>query len=102
MREFNPEQALARSIELEERRDAEFRHLPDFERRVAHGDYEFFSRVDIALRELEQEAQWTGFVLEGKWDGQHLVYTMKQMSPQEQERRLEDLKWKYSEGYSEP
>ncbi len=110
MSEFNPEQALARYIELEERRDAEFRQLPDFERRVARGDYEFFSSVDIELRELEQEAQWNGFVLEGKWDGQHLVYAIEQMSPEEhaaflaeeQEILLEDLKWKYSEGYIEP
>ena len=110
MSEFNPEQALARYIELEERRDAEFRQLPDFKRRVARGDYEFFASVDIELRELEQEAQWNGFVLEGKWDGQHLAYTIEQMSPkdhaaflaEEQEILLEDLKWKYSEGFIEP
>jgi hypothetical protein len=83
VRAFNPEQALARYFELEERRDAEFRHLPDFERRVARGDYEFFSSGDNELRELEQEAQWNAFDLEGKGDGQHLVYTIEQMSPEE-------------------
>jgi hypothetical protein len=46
----------------------------------ARGDYEFFSRVDIELRELEQEAQRDGFVLDSNWDGQHLVYTLEPMS----------------------
>ena len=110
MNEFNREQALARYSELEEQRDAQFRQLPDYQRRVARGDYDFISSVDIELRELEQEAQRNGFVLEGKWDGQRLVYTIEQMSPEEhaaflaeeQEILLEDLKWKYSEGYIEP
>lgn len=110
MNEFNREQALARYIELEEQRDAQFRQLPDYQRRVARGDYDFISSVDIELRELEQETQRKGFVLEGKWDGQRLVYTIEQMSPEdhaaflaeEQEILLEDLKWKYSEGYIEP
>jgi hypothetical protein len=82
---------------------------PLVERRVALGDYEFFSSVDIALRELEQEAQRNGFVLEWNWDGQDVVYTCEQMSPEdhaaflaeEQEMVLEDLKWKYSNGLLE-
>jgi hypothetical protein len=61
-------------------------------------------------RNLSREAQWNGFVLEGKWDGRHLVYTIEQMTPEEhaaflaeeQEIPLEALKWKYSEGYIEP
>jgi hypothetical protein len=73
------------------------KRLPDFERRVAYDDYEFFSYTDIELRELEQEARWSGLVLAGKWDGQHFAYTIEQMSPEEQEILLEDLKWKYSE-----
>ena len=54
--------------------------LPDVKRRVAHGDYEFVSSVDIELRELEQEVQRNGFVLDSNWDGQHLVYTIEPMS----------------------
>jgi hypothetical protein len=77
MTEFRKEQTLARSIELWERRDAEFNQLPDVKRRIARGDYEFFSSVDIELRELEQEAQRNGFVLEWKWDGKNVGYTMK-------------------------
>jgi hypothetical protein len=34
-------------------------------------------------RNLSREAQWNGFVLEGKWDGRHLVYTIEQMTPEE-------------------
>ncbi len=110
MSEFNREQALARYIELHEKRGAEFDSLPDVERRVARGDYEFFSSVDIELWELIQEAQRNGFILEWNWDGQDIVYTCEQMSPEdhaaflaeEQEVLLEDLKWRYSEGLIEP
>ncbi len=59
------------------------RQLPDVERRVAHDDDEFFSSVDIELRELGQEARWNGLALAGKWDGQHLVHTIEQMLPEE-------------------
>lgn len=109
VRACNPEQALAlANWRKDEMRKV--RQLLDCERRVARGDYACFARGDSALRELEQEAQWNGLVLEGKWDGQHLVYTIEQMSPQEhaaflteeQERLLEDLKWKDSEGSIEP
>jgi hypothetical protein len=60
MMKFNTEQALTRSIELWKKRHAEFDQLPDVKRRVAHGDYEFFSSVDIELREPKQEAQRNG------------------------------------------
>jgi hypothetical protein len=52
---------------------------------VARGDYEFFSSVDSALRELEEEAQRNGFVLEWHWDEnkQDMVYTLEQMSPED-------------------
>jgi hypothetical protein len=80
MMEFHKAQALARSIEPWEKRHAEFDQLPDIKRRVASGDYECFSRVYIELRELEQEAQRNGFVLDSNWDGQHLVYTIEPIS----------------------
>ena len=107
MTEFGKEQALARSIELWERRHAAFDQLPNVERRVARGDYEFFSSVEVELRELEQEAQRNGFVLAWNWDGQDFVSTIEELSPEnhaaflaeEQEVMLEDLKWKYSEGF---
>jgi hypothetical protein len=80
---------------------------PLVERRVARGNYEFFSSVDIELRELEQEAQRNGFVLAWNWDGQDLVYTVAQLSPEdyaaflaeEEEVMLEDLKRKDSKGF---
>ncbi|GHO73279.1 hypothetical protein KSD_10500 [Ktedonobacter sp. SOSP1-85] len=110
MTEFNKEQALHRYIELSERRYAEFEQLPDFQRRIARGDYQFFSSVDIELDELQQEAQRNGFLLDAGWDGNKLVYTIEQMTPEEheaylaeeQEQALEDLKWRYSEGLLEP
>ena len=83
MTEFNREQVLARYIELWERRHAEFDQLPDVKRRVARGDYEFFSSVDIDLDELQQEANRNGFYLDSTWDGSKLVYTIEQMSPEE-------------------
>jgi hypothetical protein len=85
MAEFNKEQALARYIELWERRHAEFDRLPDVKRRVARGDYDFFSSVDVELNGLEQEAQRNGFVLQGNWDEnkQEIVYTIEQMSPED-------------------
>lgn len=112
MTEWNKEQALARYVELWERRHAEFDQLPDVKRRVARGDYEFFSSVDIELDELQQEAQRNGFILDSRWDNskQELTYAIEQMSPEdhaaflaeEQELALEDLKWKYSEGLLQP
>lgn len=79
---------------------------PSVARRVACGDYEFFSSVDIEWDELTQEAQHNGFVLDSTRDGHELVYTIEQMSPEEhaaylaeeQELALENLKWQYSEG----
>ncbi len=83
--EFSKEQALARYIELSEKQHAEFERLPDFKRRCARGDYDFFSSVDIELDELEQEAKYNGFVLDSSWDNdkKDLVYTIKQMSPED-------------------
>lgn len=110
MNEFNKEQALTRYIELWERRHAEFDQLPDVTRRVARGDYDFFSRVDIELDELQQEAQHNGFILDSSWNGRELVYTIEQMSPEEhaaylaeeQELALENLKWQVEQGIIQP
>ena len=110
MGEFNREWALARYIELSERRDQEFTQLPDYQQRVARGDYDFFSGVDSELWELVDEAQRNGFILTWEWNGRDIISTCEQMSPEdhaaylaEEERiRLEDLKWRYSEGLIEP
>lgn len=53
MSTFSQDQALARWIELWEKRHEEFDKLPDVERRVARGHYEFFATVDPEKRELE-------------------------------------------------
>lgn len=85
MKKFDTEQARARYIELWEKRGAEFDQLPDVERRVARGDYEFFSSVDIELDELQQEALRNGFVLDNTFDvGKNdFVYTCEPMSPED-------------------
>ncbi len=46
MPQFDPDQALARFIELHEKQGQAFDQLPDVERRVARGQYEFHSSVD--------------------------------------------------------
>jgi hypothetical protein len=82
--EFNTEHALARSIELWKRRNAEFLQLPDLKHRAARGDNEFFSSMDIELDQFYQEAQRNGFVLTEKWDKETgTVYTIEKMSPQD-------------------
>jgi hypothetical protein len=85
MTEFNKEQALARYIELYKKRDTEFDQLPDVERRVARGNYEFISSVDIELHELQREAERNGFVLTWNWDEnkQEIVYTIERLSPED-------------------
>jgi len=85
MTEFNKEQALARYIELKEKRYAKFSQLPHFKRRVARGDYDFFSSVDIELDKLEQEVQQNGFIFKCNWDKNKLetVYTIEQMSQED-------------------
>jgi hypothetical protein len=57
---------------------------PLVKRRIARGDYEFFSSVDIELDKLQQEAQRNGFVLESTWDKYTgAVDTIKQISPED-------------------
>gem|GEM_PF-6724957 len=102
--------ALYYILKQSKRQITEFDALPDVERRVARGDYDFFSSVDVELWELVQEAQRNGFILAWNWDGQDIVYTCEQMSPEdhaaflaeEQEILLEDLKWRSSQELIEP
>ena len=70
MTTFNPEQALARFIELWKIRNAEFLQLPDLRRRGVRGDYEFCSSVDIELDRLYQEVHHHGFFLTDDYDPQ--------------------------------
>ena len=68
MSTFNPDQALARWIDLWEKRQEEFDQLPDGERSVARGHDEFFAPVDSEMRELERETERNGFYLEWTFD----------------------------------
>src|SRR6266496_5534902 len=101
--DFDPKEALARYIELWERRHTEFDQLPDVERRIARGDYESFSSVDIELDKLMEEAQRNGFVFEWRWDGdtQDFIYTIEKMSLEDSQhilRKSRKQRWEISSG----
>jgi hypothetical protein len=80
MTAFNKEQALAHFIELHEKRHQEIDQRPDLQRRMARGDYDFTVNVDYELRDLEQEAQRNGFVLEWNWDRQDFILQTQNLS----------------------
>lgn len=69
MTTFDKEQVLARYAELQAQRFAEFMQLPNFQRRLQRGDYDFVSSVDVEIEKLEQEATRNGFFIEANWDG---------------------------------
>lgn len=91
MSTFNPDQALARWIELWEKWHEEFNQLPDGERRVARGHYEFFAPVDPKMRELEREAERNGLYLEWTFDrDKHDVgYLCRKMTVEAYEHSVE-------------
>jgi hypothetical protein len=91
MSTFNPDQSLARWIELWEKRYEEFDQLPDVERRVARGHYEFFATVDPEMRELEREAERNGFYFEWTFDQDKndFEYICRKMTVEEYEQYLE-------------
>jgi len=91
MTAFDPEQALARWMKLWEKRHQEFDQLPDVNRRVARGNYEFFSSADSEMHELEREAQRNGYVLEWTFDRDTMEfeYTCEKMTPEDYEAYLE-------------
>lgn len=88
---FNADQALARWIELWEKRHEEFDQLPDVERRVALGHYEFLAPVDPAMRELEREAERNGLYLEWTFDQdtKDCEYLCRKMTVEEYEHSVE-------------
>ena len=64
----DPEQALARLIELHEKRGQESDQRPDLLRRMAHGNSAFMGNADNEIRELEREAQRNGSLLQWTCD----------------------------------
>ena len=82
-------------LKQSKRQIAEFDALPDVERRVARGDYDFFSSVDVDLWELVQEAQRNGFIL--AWTGMdRTLCTPANRGLQ----RIMQLSWQKSRKYS--
>jgi 2-hydroxychromene-2-carboxylate isomerase len=93
---FNPEQALARFIELHEKRGQEIDHRPDLQLQMARGNYDFMVDADYEIRELEREAERNGFYLEWTFDRDKngFEYTCRKMTPEEDE---EDGEWEKEE-----
>ena len=71
---FCSKQALARYIELSEKRGAEFDRIPNVEQQVARGDYDFSSSVDIEIDELQREAMQNGFILDWRFDADRMEF----------------------------
>jgi hypothetical protein len=88
---FNPEQALARFIELHEKRGQEIDQRPDLQLRMARGNYDFMVDADSEIRELEQEAEQNGYVLQWTFDQDKndFAYTCEKMTAEEYEQSLE-------------
>ena len=91
MAQYDPDQAFARFIALHKKRDQEIDQRPDLERRMARGDYDFSVDADYELRDLEQEAQRNGYMLEWTFDQDKMdfEYTIKKMTPEEYKAYLE-------------
>jgi hypothetical protein len=85
MTTFDPEQALARFIELHEKRGQEINQRPDLQLRMDRGDYDFTVNADYEIRELEQDAERNSFYLEWTFDQNKndFEYTCRKMTPEE-------------------
>ena len=91
MSAFNPEQALARFIELHEKRGQEIDQRPELQLRMARGNYDFMVDADYEIRELEQEAERNGYVLQWTFDQDKndFEYACEQMTAEEYEHYVE-------------
>jgi hypothetical protein len=91
MSTFNPEQALALFIALHEKRGQEIGQRPDVQLRMARGNYDFMVDADYEIRELEQEAERNGYVLQWTFDQDKndFEYTCEKMTSEEYEQYLE-------------
>jgi len=87
MTTLDPEQALARFIELHEKRGQEIDQRPDLQLSMDRGDYDFTVNADDEIRELEQEAERNGVYLEWTCDQNNndFAYTCRKMTPEEDE-----------------
>jgi hypothetical protein len=68
MTAFDPEQALSQYIELHQKRDQEIDQRPDLQRMMERGHYDFSVNADYAIRELQQEAERNGYILDWTFD----------------------------------
>jgi hypothetical protein len=84
MAQYDPDQACARFIELHKKRDQDIDQRPDLERRMVRGDCDFSVDAAYELRDLEQEAQRNGSMLERTFDQDTMDfgYPLKKMTPE--------------------
>ncbi len=63
MTTFDPDQALAASIELHDKQAQEVDQRPDLLRRMERGEYDGMVDADYCIRELERETERNGYYL---------------------------------------
>lgn len=91
MSAFNPDQALAHFIELHEKRGQEIDRRPDLQRMMDRGHDDVTVAADYDIRELQQEAERNGYILDWTFDQEKkdFEYFCNKMTPQEWKQYLE-------------
>src|SRR5438552_6678 len=91
MTTLDPKQALARFIELHEKRGQEIDQRPDLQLSMDRGAYDFAVNADDEIREQEQEAERNGVYLEWTFNQNNndFAYTCRKMTPEEYEEYVE-------------
>ena len=87
----SPEQALAGFIELHEQRGQEIDRRPDQEPMMDRGYYDFTVAADYDIRELQQEAERHGYILDWTFDQvkNDFEYFCNKMTPEEWKQYVE-------------
>ena len=91
MTTFDPDQALAASIELHDKQAQEVDQRPDLLRRMERGDDDFMVDADSSIRELERETERNGYYLCVDLDFREMRkdYICRKMTLEEWEQYLE-------------
>ncbi len=91
MARFDPDQALARFVELHEERGQEIDQRPDLQRMMDRGHDDFSVDADDAIRELQLEAERNGSILDWTFDREKndFEYFCNKLTPEEYEPYLE-------------
>ncbi len=91
MSTFNPDQALARFIELHEKRGQEIDRRPHLQRLMDRGHYDFTVDADYDIGELQQAAERNGYILDWtfKQEKNDFEYFCNKMTRQEWKQYVE-------------